>query len=181
MKELAPKKDIFFLKLALTLCSHLTDFTRHEFSKHATCFSTFDVPCYGPSYVEHSEIVDFFETAIMYYQRLPTWGWLNAANIYPSNSSTASYSLSEMQNALTNGYGALPYIGCSGPRFNTTTEGAGSTDNGYTVLSEVWYNFHTFGKPQRGAWAPLNATYSTNCAKAKGAIKYYERTETSVQ
>ena len=28
-------------------------FWAHEFSKHATCYSTFDVPCYGPEYVQH--------------------------------------------------------------------------------------------------------------------------------
>ena len=40
------------------------DFWGHEFSKHATCFSTFDVPCYGPQYVEHEDVVDFFQTVM---------------------------------------------------------------------------------------------------------------------
>ncbi|KAG9245339.1 ribonuclease T2 [Calycina marina] len=157
------------------------DFWGHEFSKHATCFSTFDVPCYGPSYVQHSEIVEFYETAIMYYKRLPTWEWLSTADIHPSNDTSVSYSLSDFQTALVDGYGALPYVGCTGPKYNTTEAGKGSLDTGLTVLSEVWYNFHAFGKPQRGKWLPVNATYTTNCAKAKGAIKYYERTVTSVQ
>ena len=47
-------------------------FWGHEFSKHATCFSTFNVPCYGPLHREHEEVVDFFSTAIKYYQRFPT-------------------------------------------------------------------------------------------------------------
>ena len=46
---------------------------QHEFSKHATCFSTFDVPCYGPKYTEHEEVVDFFETVILYNSRLNTY------------------------------------------------------------------------------------------------------------
>jgi ribonuclease T2 len=117
-----------------------TDFWGHEFSKHATCFSTFDIPCYGPEYVEHEEVVDFFETAILYYRRLPTWGWLAQAGITPSN--TTTYSISQFQNTLTSSYGALPYIGCSGPRFNQTAAGANSTDNGRTQISEVWYYFH---------------------------------------
>lgn len=116
------------------------DFWEHEFSKHATCFSTFDTPCYGPAYVEHSEIPEFYETAILYYQRLPTYGWLSQAGIRPSNSTTVS--LSDLQDALTKAYGALPYIGCSGPKYNTTEAGMGKGDTGYTVLSEVWYNFH---------------------------------------
>jgi ribonuclease T2 len=155
------------------------DFWAHEFSKHATCFSTFDVPCYGPGYVNHSELVDFYETAILYYSRLPTYGWLSAANIRPSNASTVSYSLSDLQNALVKGYGSLPYIGCSGPRYNSTV--SGSTDNGFTVLSEVWYNFHAYGKPQNGVMVPINATGSvSSCAKTKGAIKYYQPSSGSV-
>src|ERR1700760_2347012 len=70
----------------------------HEFSKHATCFSTFDVPCYGPSYVQHEEIADFYETVIKYYQRLPTWTWLSQAGIKPSNST--NYTISDIQTAL---------------------------------------------------------------------------------
>ena len=117
-----------------------TDLWAHEFSKHATCFSTFDTPCYGPQYVQHQEVAEFFETAIKYYQRLPTWGWLAQAGIRPSN--TTSYSLSDIQAALTKGYGLLPYLGCSGPAYNTTDAGRGSPDSGRTYLTEAWYYFY---------------------------------------
>ncbi|KAG9779101.1 ribonuclease T2, partial [Aureobasidium melanogenum] len=157
-----------------------TDFWAHEFSKHATCFSTFDLPCYGPEYVKHQEVVEFFETAIKYYNRLPTWEWLNEAKIVPSNSTT--YTLSDLQAALTQKYGATPYIGCSGPRYNTTEAGKDSSDNGRTVISEVWYYSHVIGRPQDGNSIPVNATGSnTSCAKAKGALHYYEMTPESVQ
>ncbi|KAE9969920.1 hypothetical protein EG328_006601 [Venturia inaequalis] len=157
-----------------------TDFWGHEFSKHGTCFSTFDVPCYGPSYVNHSDVVDFLETAILYYNRLPTYGWLSAANIRPSNST--NYTLSNMQAALRKGYGAVPYLGCSGPRYNTTTAGLGSNDTGYTVLSETWYYFNVYGRPQEGAWVPRNASGSlSNCAQAPNAVRYLQRTPSSVQ
>lgn len=112
----------------------------HEFSKHGTCFSTFDTPCYGPAYQEHEDVVEFFETAIKYQQRLPTWGWLAQANIKPSN--TTAYNLTDLQRALTKGYGFLPYLGCSGPRYNETTAGKNSTDNGLIYLSEAWYYFY---------------------------------------
>jgi len=125
--------------------------------------------------VQHEEVVDFFETAILYYQRLPTYGWLSAAGIRPSNKTTTS--LSAVQAALTKGYGALPYVGCSGPKYNTTAAGKGSLDAGYTQISEVWYNFHVYGRPQAGAWAPTNVTgFITTCAKTEGAIRYLERT-----
>jgi len=118
------------------------DFWGHEFSKHATCYSTFDVPCYGPQYVKHQEVVEFFETAIKYYKRLPTWSWLKEANITPSNSTT--YTLAAIQGQLAKKYGATPYVGCSGPRYNTTEQGIkeNSTDTGRTVISEVWYYMH---------------------------------------
>nr|POE65689.1 ribonuclease trv [Quercus suber] len=156
------------------------DFWGHEFSKHATCFSTFDIPCYGPEYVEHEDVVDFFQTVIRYYKNRPTWGWLSAKGIRPSN--TTTYTLSNIQSALTKGYGVLPYVGCSGPRYNETVAGRNSTDNGRTQLSEVWYYLHVFGRPQDGQGVPLNVTGSpSSCAKAEGAVHYYERTSSSVR
>jgi ribonuclease T2 len=153
------------------------DFWGHEFSKHATCFSTFDTPCYGPKYVEHEDVVDFFETTVGYHNSLPTWGWLRAKNIQPSN--TTTYSLSDIQSALTSGFGALPYIGCSGPRYNTTAAGSGSLDNGYTQISEVWYYYHVYGRVQKGQGLPVNASINggsvSSCAKTAGALKYPTR------
>ncbi|KAF3806556.1 Ribonuclease T2-like [Colletotrichum gloeosporioides] len=155
----------------------------HEFSKHATCFSTFDVECYGPKYQEHEELVDFFETVVHYYKETPTWKWLAEKDIKPSN--TTAYSLSDIQAALTEGHGAIPYLGCSGPRYNTTEAGKGSLDNGFTQLGEAWYYFHVYGRPQRGEGIPVAADSNggsvSNCAKTEGAIWYYERSEGSVQ
>ncbi|CAL3973197.1 unnamed protein product, partial [Diplocarpon coronariae] len=82
------------------------DFWAHEFSKHATCFSNFVLPCYSPANQNHSEVVDYFETAY------------------------------------------LLYIGYSGPRYNATAAGSGTMYNGRTVLSEVWYFFHVYGRVQ---------------------------------
>ncbi|KAI1854132.1 hypothetical protein JX266_001273 [Neoarthrinium moseri] len=153
-------------------------FWGHEFSKHATCFSSFDVECYGPQYVEHEEVVDFFETALAYYDVLPTWGWLSAAGIRPSNASF--YSLADVQAALTAGFGKLPYVGCSGPAYNTTAAGKGSADAGKTVLTEVWYYHHAFGRVQRGQTERVHANITggsvSSCAKTPGALRYYERT-----
>lgn len=113
------------------------DFWAHEFSKHATCYSSFDVACYGPQYVPHQDVVDFFETAIAWYRSVPTFTWLAAAGIVPSN--TTAYTLADVQTVLAGAFGAVPYLGCSGPKYNSTAAGAGSGDAGYTVLDEVWY------------------------------------------
>lgn len=154
------------------------DFWAHEFSKHATCFSTFDIPCYGPKYTPHEDVVDFFETVVKYFMRLPTWSWLASSNILPSNST--SYTLADMESALRQQYLATPYLGCSGPRYNETTAGANSTDGGRTVLTEVWYYFHAFGRPQDGRSVPVERSGSSSCATSKGAIRYYERANGSV-
>lgn len=149
------------------------EFWEHEFSKHGTCFSTFDVPCYGPQYVEHEEIVQFFETAILYFRRLPTWGWLDQAGIKPSN--TTTYSIGQFQNALTKGYGALPYIGCSGPRYNETAAGAGSSDNGRTQISEAWYYFHVSLIDVRKGWTGRLTLIAGSWSASERCLAPYQR------
>jgi ribonuclease T2 len=155
------------------------DFWGHEFSKHATCYSTFDVPCYGPNYREHEEVVDFFDTAIAYFQKLPTYDWLAGKGIKPSNSTR--YTLSDIQKTLKKHHGAIPFIGCSGPRYNTTEAGKGTSDKGYTVFSEVWYYYHVYGRPQNQRHVSVDAspTYLTNCANSTNAILYPERAKGS--
>lgn len=158
-----------------------SDFWAHEFSKHATCFSSFDVECYGPQYRVREEVPDFFETVVAYHQSLPTWGWLRAKQIAPSNETR--YSLTAIRDALTEGYGKTPYISCTGPAYNTTEAGNGSKDQGKTVLSEVWYYHHVFGRVQRNQPWRVNADVAggslSNCAIAPDSIWYYERSEGS--
>lgn len=171
----------------------------HEFSKHATCYSTFQKECFvratlehppstvvltpeqGPKAEEHEDLFTYFETAISYFRTLPTWSWLTAASIQPSN--TTAYTLSDIQDALTHGYGVIPYLGCTGPKYNETKAGAGSDDNGRTQLSEVWYYYHVYGAPQRSQAKRVPADVAggkvSGCAKAKGAIWYYERSKDS--
>ncbi|CAM1511397.1 Fc.00g089100.m01.CDS01 [Cosmosporella sp. VM-42] len=149
----------------------------HEFSKHATCYSTFQKECYGPKAAKHDDLFSYFETAITFFRTLPTWTWLSHAHIHPSNST--SYTLSNIQAALNKGFGVLPYLGCSGPKYNETKAGAGSNDNGRTQLSEVWYYYHVQGRPQNGEGkrvpADIEGGSLSSCAKAKGAVWYYER------
>lgn len=88
--------------------------------------------------------------------------------------------MSCFQDALKKGHGAVPWIGCTGPAYNTTVEGKGSLDAGKTVLSEVWYYYHVAGAVQGGGRkVPVEANSNggsvSNCAKAEGALKYPER------
>lgn len=127
----------------------------------------------------HEDVVDFFQTAIAYYMGLPTFDWLEAAGIVPSNSTT--YTLSQVQGALQAKFGAVPYVGCSGPRYNGTATGGGnSTDRGNTVIDEVWYYHYVYGRPQNGRAVPVDASVNglstSSCATSEGALHYYERT-----
>lgn len=100
----------------------------HEFSKHATCTSTFDVQCYGDSYRVHMELVDYYDAAIRAFHQYPTFDVLSFRNgIVPSNKT--GYSLASIQSALKTQTGATPYLGC----------------RDRTILSEVWYFSHVLG------------------------------------
>ncbi|KAL2133093.1 hypothetical protein VTI74DRAFT_2924 [Chaetomium olivicolor] len=156
-----------------------TEFWAHEFSKHATCFSTFAPSCFSASDLKkHIDLLTFNEVAAEYFKRLPTYDWLAHKSIKPSNST--GYTLSAIQSALAARHGATPYIGCSGPRYNETAAGKGSLDNGRTVLTEVWYYYHVYGQVQAGKGKPveadINGGSTSSCAKADKAIWYYERT-----
>jgi len=137
------------------------NFWAHEFSKHATCTSTFDVACYGKDYKEHQDVINFYDAAIRAFKQYPTFDMLASFGIVPSNKTT--YSLSQIQNALRSQTGALPFLGC--------------TTNG-TVLSEVWYFNHVFGTEQFGAFKHLDTTTPSSCSST-APIRYLERAATS--
>ncbi|KZV89402.1 ribonuclease T2 [Exidia glandulosa HHB12029] len=131
------------------------EFWAHEFSKHATCFTTFDTKCY-PKYKQHEEVVNFFDTVIQAYKQYPTYKFLAAKGIVPSN--TTTYTLSAVLGALEAATGATPHVGCS-------ASGA---------LNEVWYYSHSFGAPQLGVLKHLNTTFGATCPET--GIQYLERT-----
>ena len=84
-----------------------------------------------------------------------------------------------MQAALRQGFGATPYIGCSGPRFNATAAGNGTSDVGKTVVSEVWYYHHVVGRVQEARRRPVEASVNggsvSSCATSAKALVYPER------
>ncbi|KAK1750057.1 ribonuclease T2 [Echria macrotheca] len=159
-----------------------TELWAHEFSKHATCFSTFSESCFSKFQLQkHTDLLEFFTVTAEYFKRLPTYDWLAAKGITPSN--TTSYSLSDIQGALAARHGGVPFIGCSGPKYNETAAGKGSKDAGRTALTEVWYYHHVFGPVQAGKATPvgadINGGSTSTCAKADKAVWYYERSKGS--
>ncbi|CAL1694058.1 unnamed protein product [Somion occarium] len=137
------------------------DFWGHEFSKHATCTSTFDVACYGPDYKKHQDVVDFFDAVIRAFKMYPTFDLLASAGIIPSNRTT--YTLTQLQTALKAQTGSIPFLGCG---FNGT------------VLQEVWYFHHVLGSEQFGHFKPVDSTTNSTSSPTAG-IHYYERTHSS--
>jgi ribonuclease T2 len=155
-----------------------TELWAHEFSKHATCFSTFAPSCFSAQDLsQHTDLLTYFSAAADYFTRLPTYDWLAAKSITPSN--TTGYTLADIQSALAARHGAVPYVGCSGPLYNETAAGKGSLDSGRTVLTEVWYYYHVYGPVQAGKGKPvgadINGASTSSCAKAEKAVWYYER------
>ena len=124
-------------------------------------------------------MIDYFETVVNYYRELPTYDWLAAEGIKPSN--TTRYSLHDISNALEKHYGAKPYIGCSGQAFKNTEEGKHTDDSGATVLSEVWYFNHVYGRVSNGNVARIDSLTDSKCAQSDEAIWYYERAPESTR
>jgi len=52
----------FMNKFWVSQGSPSKNFWAHEFSKHATCFSTYDTACYTP-YFQHAEVINFFDVS----------------------------------------------------------------------------------------------------------------------
>lgn len=48
-----------------------------QFSKHATCTSTFDVKCYA-NYRVHEDVINFFESVVRAFSMFPTFDMLAA-------------------------------------------------------------------------------------------------------
>lgn len=149
----------FMKKFWVSKGSSDASFWAHEFSKHGTCFSTFDTKCYD-NYKPHEDVINFFDTVSQAYLKYPTYKWLEAANIVPSNSTT--YTLKDMESALESASGALPYLGCRG-----------------NVLSEVWYYSHAKGMVQDLQLTPVKSTTKSKCPAT--GIRYPQRSSGSEQ
>ena len=107
-------------------------FWEHEWGKHGTCISTFEPDCYT-GYTAQEEVVDFFNATVTLFQTLDTYSILGAANIVPSSSQT--YTLDEIQQAISAATGFDATIGCENGRLN-----------------QVWYHFNVRGSVQTGTF-----------------------------
>ncbi|KPV77941.1 uncharacterized protein RHOBADRAFT_32524 [Rhodotorula graminis WP1] len=125
----------------------------HEWAKVRTCISTLNTTCYGRSYKQYDEVVDYFERAVELFQTLPTHKWLAAEGIVPSR--TKTYTAAELEAAVKKHYGHEVYFGC-------TSSGE---------LDEVWYYYLTKGPVAGGKYLPVEVVGSKGSCPATG-IKY---------
>lgn len=137
----------------------------HEYNKHGTCFSAMRSSCMPPpelrsGYVNGKNItaadyavLAYFQEIVKQFQSHPTYLWLNAAGIVPSN--TTTYALSDVQMALKNATGAMPFIGCD--------------DDAKEELTEFWYYNYVYGPLLGGHYVSTDSTTKSTC---KGQVKF---------
>ncbi|KAF2431450.1 ribonuclease T2 [Tothia fuscella] len=126
------------------------DLWAHEWAKHGTCMSTLRPNCYA-NYEPHMELMQFFTTIYELYRRLPTFTFLSACGILPTNETT--YTLETIETCLRAATGFVPHLGCS-------------SDN---YLNEIWYYFHLRGRlGDRNAgttgFQGTNSTFKSTCS-----------------
>ncbi|KAI5821117.1 ribonuclease Trv [Pyronema omphalodes] len=127
------------------------DLWQHEWAKHGTCMSTLEPTCYGASYENGMEVVDFSRQTVDLHKKLDSFKFLEACGITPST--TKTYSKQEIVDCLTTAHGAVPYIGCSGSNIN-----------------EIWYFHWVRGKIYGGVYEPTDSTASSTKCPATGII-----------
>ncbi|KAK1751245.1 hypothetical protein QBC47DRAFT_351239 [Echria macrotheca] len=127
-------------------------FWEHEWAKHGTCISTLRPSCYS-GYQPTQEAVDFFVRTVSLFQGLPSYSWLAGAGIVPS--STATYTLSAIEAALTAQFGFSVTVNC----------------NSNNELDELWYHYNVRGSVQSGTFIPTTPVGSGSTCPSSG-IKY---------
>jgi ribonuclease T2 len=154
------------------------DLWAHEYAKHATCTSTFDLDCYAPLYEDSTaaaananngtgeglDVIDYFETSMNYFTLHPTYEWLSRAGITPSN--TTTYSLTQIQAAIRNATGTNAFLGCNRNR---------AMNNTRNLLSEVWYYGYNRGRVQDLSFERVDSNKFFNSTCVQAGIIYPKR------
>lgn len=117
----------------------------HEYNKHGTCMTTIQPRCYTGEYQQYQTAYDFYRKVVEVWDSLPTYQFLENAGITPTLDKT--YSLSDVQAALSQAHGAQVYVGCS------------NTD----AISEIWYYNHVKGSVLTGIYKPIDTLTKSNC------------------
>lgn len=133
-------------------------FWEHEWAKHGTCMSTLEPDCYD-DYQPTQEASEYFARAVEIFKTLPSYKWLDDAGITPSTSKT--YTLAEIQDALSSQHGSDVVINC---------------DSG--ALNELWYQFNLQGNVASGEFVAATPVGSGSTCPKTG-IKYLPKSSNS--
>ena len=123
---------------------HDDELWTHEFNKHATCINTIKPQCYG-DYKKNDDVHDFYKITVNLFEKLPTYQFLKAENIVPSDEKT--YTKKQIADALEKHFGKLVYFKC---------------DN-HKALNEVWYFHNLKGSLLGENFAPIDALSGPKC------------------
>ncbi|THV07484.1 ribonuclease T2 [Dendrothele bispora CBS 962.96] len=126
-------------------------FWAHEWNTHGTCYSTLRPTCLPSGSPDGTDAVAFFQTVVKLFKTLPTFTFLQNQGITPSSSKT--FTLSQLENALTAEAGVKPALTCSGSNLNAIS----------------WY-FNLKGSIIDGQFVPINSPESSSCPSS--GIKY---------
>ncbi|CAH2355168.1 putative ribonuclease M [[Candida] railenensis] len=117
----------------------------HEYNKHGTCFSTLQPSCYASNYQNYETAYDFYRKVVEVWESRPTYDWLSSAGITPSSDDT--YSLSDIQDALSQKHGAQVYVGCS------------DSD----AVNQIYYYYNIEGNVLTGKYKSIDTLTDSNC------------------
>ncbi|KAH8104414.1 ribonuclease T2 [Phellopilus nigrolimitatus] len=122
-----------------------SDFWAHEWKTHGTCVSTLEPQCFS-GYSTAQEVVPYFETVVALFQKFDTYKALTDAGITPSSSAT--YNLADLQDAVSKSLGYVPDFVCSRGK-----------------LSSVQYYLNAQGPLQDGNFVASHASRKSDCPK----------------
>ena len=106
--------------------------------------NTLNPSCYS-NYKQNENVYDYYSLVYQLFQKLPTYQWLVSAGIKPST--TATYTLSQIQSALKSKFGAEVYIAC----------------DSNNAINEVWYFYNIKGSILQQNYLPIDTVSKTNC------------------
>ncbi|KAF8313979.1 ribonuclease T2 [Clavulina sp. PMI_390] len=121
-------------------------FWEHE-STHGTCVSTLAPACIPSGSATGTDAVYYFNQIVTLFQSLPTYQWLAAAGITPSSSAT--YTLTQVQNAIKAAHGYIPAVDCE------------SGD-----MYQIYYYFNLKGSMIDGQFVPIDAPSAGSCGSS---------------
>ncbi|KAG7195882.1 ribonuclease T2-like [Scheffersomyces spartinae] len=142
----------------LNLKNNGPDLWVNEWNKHGTCVRTMRPKCYDKNDMKGRNLYEYFTKTLELFYQLPTYQWMVEAGIYPDAKN--KYKLSEVEEALTKGYGKKPHISC----------------NRHGAIKEVYYFHIVKGSVRDGEFERTDAIiYKPPKYECPDKVKWYPK------